>query len=303
MGKASGLLLVFVGLGLAAYAVLPIQNPPAGGSDDFDFGLNRHAVSKSEAANPGANPPASSITRGRAQTRGSEGAQATASAPSVVTLAPHSPRLAVNSAPKVGALATDRTHLARELQKELRRVGCYDGEINGGWTTSTKRAMKTFMERVNASLPVEEPDLVLLSLVQGQADKTCGRPCPPGEAAIDGGRCVPAAMASSPRKAAHSPGTSRDAPQPAIGLSTAAPTPSGPPLEGRMGLAGPNEEAPTTALGAPQAAAPVRPSVAGAVGQAAPGADGRTGPAADRNPSRRFDAQSFFRRMDKHSAF
>ena len=40
--------------------------------------------------------------------------------------------------------------LARELQKELRRVGCYDGEITGVWSSDARRAMKAFIERMNA---------------------------------------------------------------------------------------------------------------------------------------------------------
>jgi hypothetical protein len=302
--KASGLLLVSAGLGLAAYAAFPANKPPAAAIDDFDFRLNQPVLGKSEPAHHEASPPvpAASLARSQSPLRfGSEAASSVASAPAVVTVAPNNrPRLAVNPAPKSSVLTTDRTQLARELQKELRRVGCYDGEINGGWTTSTKRAMKTFTERVNATLPVEEPDLVLLSLLQGQADKTCGRPCPAGEAAADGGRCVPAAVAASPRKAAHSavPGPSRDAPQAAIGWSTTATPAATAPPEGRMGLAGPDDEAPNTGLTAPQggAAALPRPSMAGS-GYTAP-----TATAADRGPSRRFDAQSFFRRLDKQSA-
>jgi hypothetical protein len=301
MGKAIGVLLVSAGLGLAAYAVLPHQKPPAGSTDDFDFGLNQPALSKPESASSRANLPPQPASPARPQPRSSEGAQAIASAPAVITVDPHNrpnPRLAVNATPKAGVLAADRTQLARELQKELRRVGCYDGEINGGWTTSTKRAMKTFTERVNASLPVEEPDLVLLSLVQGQADKICGRPCPAGETAADGGRCVPAAVATSPRKAAQGSAPPRDAPQPAIGWSATAAPSATPPLEGRMGLAGPDEEHPNPGL-AGQQTAPAglpRPSTAGS-GTTAPTAEGRSAA----GPSRRFDAQTFFRRFDKHS--
>src|SRR5262249_32024588 len=40
----------------------------------------------------------------------------------------------------------DRAALARELQRELKRVGCYNGEITGVWTTSSRMAMKTFVE-------------------------------------------------------------------------------------------------------------------------------------------------------------
>jgi hypothetical protein len=62
---------------------------------------------------------------------------------------------------------SDRVALARALQRELKRVGCYGGEITGVWTTSTRMAMQAFTERVNATLPIDKPDPVLLSLVQG----------------------------------------------------------------------------------------------------------------------------------------
>ena len=94
-----------------------------------------------------------------------------------------------------------RTQLARDLQRELKRVGCYGGEITGSWTPSTKRAMSAFMDRVNATLPVEEPDYILLTLVQGQVAAACGAECPPGQALSDGGRCVPnAVVAQASRK-------------------------------------------------------------------------------------------------------
>jgi len=51
-----------------------------------------------------------------------------------------------------------REALARELQRELARVGCYDGKINGAWTTSTRQAMKAFIERVNAAEDAEAFD-------------------------------------------------------------------------------------------------------------------------------------------------
>src|SRR5262245_40114617 len=87
----------------------------------------------------------------------------------------------------------DRAALARELQRELRRVGCYNGEITGVWTTSSRMAMKTFVERVNAALPIDNPDPVLLSLVQGHRDRACGT-CPAGQTAVASGACVPNAV-------------------------------------------------------------------------------------------------------------
>lgn len=88
----------------------------------------------------------------------------------------------------------NRYALTRELQRELKRVGCYHGEITGAWTASSRAAMKTFVERVNAALPVDVPDPVLLSLVQGQPEPVCGVACPPGQAESARGTCVPSAM-------------------------------------------------------------------------------------------------------------
>jgi hypothetical protein len=88
----------------------------------------------------------------------------------------------------------DRAALARALQRELKRVGCYSGEITGVWTTSSRMAMKAFTQRVNATLPVDTPDPVLLSLVQAHTDTACGTVCPAGQTATEGGVCVPEAM-------------------------------------------------------------------------------------------------------------
>ena len=106
------------------------------------------------------------------------------------------PAPAVRTAPDIPA---DRGTLVRELQRELRRVGCYGGDVNGVWTTSSRLAMKSFTDKVNASLPIDNPDDVLLSLVRGHKDAACATPCPPGEAPNDKGRCL--VMAKAPVEA------------------------------------------------------------------------------------------------------
>ena len=70
-------------------------------------------------------------------------------------------------------LPRDPTALTRQLQSELRRAGCYDGEISGVWTPRTREAMKAFTTRVNATLPVDKPDQILLALVQGHQAVAC----------------------------------------------------------------------------------------------------------------------------------
>ena len=87
----------------------------------------------------------------------------------------------------------DRASLVRELQRELKRVGCYSGEVSGVWTTSSRMAMKSLTDQVNATLPIDNPDHVLLSLVRGQQDGTCGAPCASGQTTNENGRCMPGA--------------------------------------------------------------------------------------------------------------
>ncbi|PPD31210.1 MAG: hypothetical protein CTY20_00235 [Hyphomicrobium sp.] len=96
-----------------------------------------------------------------------------------------------------------RRELTNKLQKELKRVGCYDGDISGSWNAATRRAMKSFTDRVNATLPVEDPDYILLTLVQGHASQACGTKCPADQGLGADGRCIPnAIIAQAARKAA-----------------------------------------------------------------------------------------------------
>lgn len=110
---------------------------------------------------------------------------------------PGAPSEPARPTPAVAASARiapeDRDALARELQRELRRVGCYSGEVSGAWTPSARLAMQAFVERVNAALPVDKPDPVLLSLVQGHREPACGVACE-GQTATGSGACVPGAV-------------------------------------------------------------------------------------------------------------
>lgn len=94
----------------------------------------------------------------------------------------------------VAASEGDRYDLARALQTQLRRVGCYDGAVDGDWGPASRRAMSSFTDRVNASLPVEAPDPILLTLVQRFDGQACGRGCRSGEARSPAGRCLPIAV-------------------------------------------------------------------------------------------------------------
>lgn len=90
-----------------------------------------------------------------------------------------------------------RYKLITELQRELRRAGCYWGRIDGDWGPGSKRGIKTFMDRVNASLPVHTPDTIQLALVRSHPGKVCGKSCATGETLSASGRCVPRPVIAS----------------------------------------------------------------------------------------------------------
>lgn len=118
------------------------------------------------------------------------------------------------------ATARTRAALARDIQSELQRLGCYSGKIDGVWGGASRRAILSFMDRVNATLPTQEPDVFMLSLVRGQSSAVCG--VAPETIVADNG--------------------SRYEPTMARGVSDPRP-----PLYGRMGIGGPR---PDDSLGA-----------------------------------------------------
>jgi hypothetical protein len=133
--------------------------------------------------------------------------------PVVVTL-PSRAQLNSSGAPSdLGPLS--QFAIAREAQKELRRLGCYEGESSGIWTPSSRLAAQRFVDRVNAKLPADKPDEILLALLRDQSGAICGQ-CQRDEARDPSGRCMPTALikVSTPRSlATYSTSDSRRADQ------------------------------------------------------------------------------------------
>jgi hypothetical protein len=130
--------------------------------------------------------------------------------------------VAAQSAPDV------QRRLALSIQTELKRVGCYTGRLDGSWGDRSRRAMETFIERVNASLPTREPDVFLLSLIRGQNGNVCGQPCANGQVFSDG-RCVAREVLADAAQPASPPPVAPDR------VAMARPQP----LPGRMSIGGP----------------------------------------------------------------
>ncbi len=266
---ASGVILILSGLAVAAYGMPSGNDAPASALQT----VIGHSAEAGQSADQDRRVVASLPARSAAGP--SARAAESASTPVVVTVIPR-PSEPTAVPPRTAAIPRDREALARELQKELRRVGCYEGELNGAWTPATRRAMKAFTEGVNATLPVAEPDAVLLIMVQGQPDRVCGKPCPPGQGTSEDGRCLPNAILAKAAKKAPSVTVAllpkgdpappaRRGPAVASWTATvvAAAPPSPPPVaaapaatapiptEGRMALAGPLETPKPTAASDP----------------------------------------------------
>jgi hypothetical protein len=143
--------------------------------------------------------------------------------------------------------------LTRELQKELKRVGCYYGQLNGMWTAKARAAMQEFTERVNATLPLNGPDPILLTLLRNYQDKVCGSPCPTGQTLTRDDRCLPNAILAQATKKRNAVAAKGATNKPATAIagwttasSAAVPTVDPAPRE-RMSLEGPTRRFSTAA--------------------------------------------------------
>jgi hypothetical protein len=96
--------------------------------------------------------------------------------------------LAAVPPPAPPASAIDRHELVRSLQLELKRVGCFNGAINGEFDDATRAASQHFAKLSSIALPDDlTPDAV--KAVRGIDKRVCPLVCPEGERAT-GDRCV-----------------------------------------------------------------------------------------------------------------
>jgi hypothetical protein len=98
--------------------------------------------------------------------------------------------LAVETEKKLQRVAqAGRRELARLLQLELRRVGCFDGAINGKFDEPTRTSLDQFIKRSAVQLPTADLSPEAVKAVRRFDKRVCPLACQPGERA-EGERCV-----------------------------------------------------------------------------------------------------------------
>jgi hypothetical protein len=87
----------------------------------------------------------------------------------------------------------------RDLQIELKRVGCDPGTTDGKWGAKARSALSEFVKRSRIALATEEPTLAALEAVTGQKGRICVLACGRGEVEQDG-RCAARSAPEKPKQ-------------------------------------------------------------------------------------------------------
>ena len=77
----------------------------------------------------------------------------------------------------------------RQLQTELRRVGCFTSAVNDDWGTSAQRSLDQFNKRAGVKLDVKTASIDALDAVRGKTSRVCPLVCSHGYRA-EGEKCV-----------------------------------------------------------------------------------------------------------------
>lgn len=216
MSKIAGVFLIVGGIAAAAYVL-----PTTDSAREPEVARSEAAVASAPVAPgklaasvpPVVVAPALRLDPSNAPSRAlpevpAAAKSALAPAPARVVAVAESPSRPVEPAPlvakKPGSVKPSdedaRQQLAQDIQRELKRVGCYEGAVSGDWNADTRKGMRTFIDRINATLPIDEPDHILKTLVQGHPGSACGKICPAGQGMSGDGRCTPTAILAQSTK-------------------------------------------------------------------------------------------------------
>jgi uncharacterized caspase-like protein len=87
------------------------------------------------------------------------------------------------------ATASFNQELGRSLQLELKRVGCYQGALNGEFENATREALRSFVKYSALNLRNEDLSVDTIKAVRSFDKRVCPLSCQPGERA-EGDACI-----------------------------------------------------------------------------------------------------------------
>jgi hypothetical protein len=98
-------------------------------------------------------------------------------------------RPAAPKPPETSTAGDDPRMLATQLQRELTRVGCDPGRIDGNWGAKGRAALSEFARLAKLALPIDEPTRVAVEAVEARRERVCRLTCDDDEVERDG-KCV-----------------------------------------------------------------------------------------------------------------
>ena len=130
--------------------------------------------------------------------------------------------------------APDPHELARSLQFELKRVGCFNGEVSGNFNDDTKAAWGQFVKLTSIDVP-DAMSSDAINALRGINKRICPLLCPKGQH-VSGELCI--ADAPTPRPSAQpEPKPKQKQPETVV---DARPLPVGTVIQGGVTTCGPN---------------------------------------------------------------
>ncbi len=98
-----------------------------------------------------------------------------------VARAAEAPSASVQSGPA----ANENGELARALQRELKRLGCLDGEANGIWGENSRAAFKSFVRHAKLTVEGDEPNVSVLDAASAARVRVCSVAAKADESKVD----------------------------------------------------------------------------------------------------------------------
>jgi caspase domain-containing protein len=87
--------------------------------------------------------------------------------------------------------------LARDIQAELKRLGCFAGDPDPTWTPKASEALARYLKAAKQTLPSEGLTPIFLEQLKSGPARSCPTPCGSGEKFADG-KCVALAPQAAP---------------------------------------------------------------------------------------------------------